>query len=180
MTRSRLTTRPSPTPVSRPVPGSSRPWYPVVEYNGLLFTYMGPVHKQPVFPLYDIFDGLDADTEEIVIIDHFAFGGPSIAPCNWFQAHENVMDPFHVFILHNAISGHQFDPRLDIWPRIEWQRHEWGTTSTQDRQLPDGTTLHRVTETRMPTTATALGSNSARKNTSASRATTKPRSAKDR
>lgn len=131
--------------------GSYRqPWYPVVEYNGLIFTYMGPADRQPVFPTYDIFDDL-GDDEEIVTFDRFAFGGPDVAPCNWFQTHENAMDPYHVFILHNAISGPQFDPRLEIWPRIDWQRHPWGITATQDRELPDGTTLHRITEIRVPT-----------------------------
>ena len=128
-----------------------QPWYPVVEYNGLVFTYMGPADRQPVFPRYDIFEDLDPETEEIVILDHFAFGGPSVAPCNWFQTHENVMDPYHVFILHVAISGPQFSPQLEIWPTINWQRHDWGVTSTQDRRLPDGTTLHRITESRVPT-----------------------------
>lgn len=128
-----------------------QPWYPLVEYHGLVFTYMGPADRQPVFPRYDIFEDLDEDREEIVIIDHFAFGGPVEAPCNWFQTHENAMDPYHVFILHNAISGPQFDPKLEIWPRIDWQRHPWGVTATQDRDLDDGTTLHRVTEVRMPT-----------------------------
>lgn len=127
-----------------------QPWYPVIEYHGVLFTYMGPADRQPTFPTYDIFDDLGPD-EEIVIVDHFAFGGPSVAPCNWFQTHENVMDPYHVFILHNAISGPQFDPRLEIWPAIDWQRHPSGITSTQDRILEDGTVLHRVTETRFPT-----------------------------
>lgn len=128
-----------------------QPWYPVVEYHGLVFAYMGPADRQPVFPRYDIFEDLDDETEEIVIIDHFAFGGPSDAPCNWFQTHENAMDPYHVFILHNAISGPQFDPKLEIWPRIDWQRSEIGITATQDRELPDGTTLHRITEVRLPT-----------------------------
>jgi nitrite reductase/ring-hydroxylating ferredoxin subunit len=127
-----------------------QPWYPVVEYHGLLFTYMGPADRQPVFPTYDIFDDV-GDDEEIVTFDRFAFGGPDVAPCNWFQTHENAMDPYHVFILHNAISGPQFDPRLEIWPRIDWQRHPWGITATQDRELPDGTTLHRITEIRVPT-----------------------------
>lgn len=127
-----------------------QPWYPVVEYHGLVFAYLGPPERQPVFPHYAIFDELASD-EEIVVIDHFAFGGPSVAPCNWFQTHENAMDPHHVFILHNAISGHQFDPRLEIWPDVGWQRHPWGVTATQDRRLPDGTLLHRVTEVRMPT-----------------------------
>ncbi|MEO6652960.1 MAG: Rieske 2Fe-2S domain-containing protein [Ilumatobacteraceae bacterium] len=128
-----------------------QPWYPVIEYHGLIFAYLGPAAKQPVFPRYDIFEGLDDDTEEVVIVDHFAFGGPTDAPCNWFQTHENAMDPYHVFILHNAISGPQFDPKLEIWPRIDWQRNELGVTATQDRELPDGTTLHRITEVRMPT-----------------------------
>ncbi|MDH3683842.1 MAG: Rieske 2Fe-2S domain-containing protein [Acidimicrobiia bacterium] len=127
-----------------------QPWYPVVEYHGLVFAYLGPADRQPAFPRYDIFEDL-ADDEEVVIIDHFAFGGPSEAPCNWFQTHENSMDAYHVFILHNAISGPQFDPRLEIWPDVSWQRHDWGVSCSQDRRLPDGTTLHRVTETRMPT-----------------------------
>ncbi len=131
--------------------GSYRqPWYPVVEFGGLIFTYMGPPEKQPVFPVYDIFQDI-ADDEELVTFDRFAFGGPNVAPCNWFQTHENAMDPYHVFILHNAISGPQFDPRLEIWPTINFQRHDWGVTATQDRKLPDGTTLHRVTEIRVPT-----------------------------
>jgi phenylpropionate dioxygenase-like ring-hydroxylating dioxygenase large terminal subunit len=127
-----------------------QPWYPVVEYHGLVFAYLGPAGRQPVFPRYDIFEGL-GDEEEIVVVDHFAFGGPTEAPCNWFQTHENSMDAYHVFILHNAISGPQFDPRLEIWPRVSWQRHRWGISCAQDRDLPDGTTLHRVTEVRVPT-----------------------------
>ncbi len=127
-----------------------QPWYPVEEYNGLIFAYLGPAEKQPIFPRYDIFEDLGHE-EEIVIIDHFAFGGPVEAPCNWFQTHENAMDPYHVFILHTTHSGVQFNPKLEIWPAIDWQLHPWGVTSSQDRPLPDGTTLHRVTEVRMPT-----------------------------
>jgi phenylpropionate dioxygenase-like ring-hydroxylating dioxygenase large terminal subunit len=127
-----------------------QPWYPVREYGGLVFTYMGPADLEPVFPRYEMFEDLQAD-EEIVIIDHFAFGGPTSAPCNWFQTHENAMDPYHVFILHNAISGPQFDPRLEIWPDIDFVRHLDGVAATQDRILPDGNILHRVTEVQMPT-----------------------------
>lgn len=126
-----------------------QPWYPVHEFGGVIFTYMGPPAKQPAFPRYDIFEDV-GDDEELHVVDHFAFGGPNVGPCNWFQTHENAMDPYHVFILHNAMSGPQFDPRLEIWPDIDWQLHEGGVTSSQDRVLDDGTTLHRVTETRFP------------------------------
>jgi len=126
-----------------------QPWYPVVEFGGLVFTYMGPPERQPVFPRYDIFEDL-GDDEELVVIDHFAFGGPVVAPCNWFQTHENTMDPYHVFILHNAISGPQFHPDLRQWPTVDWHQTPDGVMSTQVRRLSDGRTLRRVTEVRVP------------------------------
>jgi phenylpropionate dioxygenase-like ring-hydroxylating dioxygenase large terminal subunit len=127
-----------------------QPWFPIVEYNGLIFAYLGPPEKKPVFPRYDIFENV-SDAEEIVIIDHFAFGGPVVAPCNWFQTHENAMDPYHIFILHNAISGPQFHPDLRSWPEIDWHLTDTGVTATADRKLADGRRLHRVTEVRFPT-----------------------------
>ncbi len=126
-----------------------QPWYPVHEFGGLLFTYMGPPDKQPVFPRFDIFQDMTAD-EELVVIDHFAFGGPVTAPCNWFQTHENAMDAFHVFILHNAISGPQFHPDLQNWPSVDWRETATGVASTQVRRLTDGRVLQRVTEVRVP------------------------------
>jgi phenylpropionate dioxygenase-like ring-hydroxylating dioxygenase large terminal subunit len=134
----------------RNLPAHRQPWFPVVEYHGLLFAYLGPPQKRPVFPRYEIFENL-RDDEEIVIIDHFAFGGPVVAPCNWFQTHENAMDPFHIFILHNAISGAQFHPDLANWPQIEWHLTMNGVKATADRVLTDGRKLHRITEVRFPT-----------------------------
>jgi nitrite reductase/ring-hydroxylating ferredoxin subunit len=126
-----------------------QPWYPVVEWNGLLFGYFGPPDRMPVFPRYDIFEDV-RDDEEVVIVDHFAFGGPVVAPCNWFQTHENSMDPYHVFILHNAISGPQFHPDLQSWPEIDFRMTPTGVLATQDRTLSDERRLHRVTEVRVP------------------------------
>ena len=134
---------------NRDSPAYRQPWYPVRDYNGLLFAYMGPPARKPVFPRYAMFEGM-TDDEEIVIIDHFAFGGPVEAPCNWFQTHENAMDPFHVFILHNAISGPQFHPDLQNWPLIEWHVTDHGIKATADRKLADGRLLHRITEVRVP------------------------------
>ena len=125
-------------------------WFPVVEYNGLIFAYLGPPEKKPVFPRYDIFEDM-TDDDDIVVVDHFAFGGPIVAPCNWFQTHENSMDSYHIFILHNAISGPQFHPDLQNWPEIDWQTTDYGITATADRDISDGRHLHRVTEVRFPT-----------------------------
>ncbi|MCP5027629.1 MAG: Rieske 2Fe-2S domain-containing protein [Actinomycetia bacterium] len=127
-----------------------QPWYPVVEYHGLVFAYLGPPDRQPAFPRYDIFEDL-GDDEEIVIVDQFAFGGPSEAPCNWFQTHENVMDPYHVFVLHSTLNQPQFAPELAAWPEVSFEKRPWGIVSFQDRTLSDGRRLHRVTEARCPT-----------------------------
>jgi phenylpropionate dioxygenase-like ring-hydroxylating dioxygenase large terminal subunit len=126
-----------------------QPWYPTQEYHGLVFAYLGPPSLEPVFPRYDIFENL-GDDEEIVVVDHFAFGGPPSAPCNWFQTHENNMDPLHIPILHNAISGPQFNPDLASWPALSFAYTAGGVKAMADRTLSDGTNLHRITETRFP------------------------------
>src|SRR5437660_601159 len=60
--------------------------YPVHEYCGLIFAYMGPPEKKPAFPLYDTFDlpGLT-----LMPAGKFAL------PCNWLQIKDNSMDPGH-------------------------------------------------------------------------------------
>jgi phenylpropionate dioxygenase-like ring-hydroxylating dioxygenase large terminal subunit len=54
--------------------------YPVLEYNGLLFAYMGPPDKQPDFPIFDTFD---LPGYELVAIPGYVW------PCNWLQVKEN-------------------------------------------------------------------------------------------
>ena len=58
--------------------------------------------------------------------------------CNWFQTHENVMDPYHVFILHGTFSGTQFTEIMNIFPEISWDFTDYGVRSFQDRKLDDG------------------------------------------
>ena len=53
--------------------------------------------------------------------------------CNWFQTHENVMDPYHVFILHGTFSGTQFTEMMNIFPDISWDFTDYGVRSFQDR-----------------------------------------------
>ena len=72
-------------------------------------------------------------------------------PCNWVQTHENVMDPFHVFVLHSSNSGNQFVPLMGVLPEVSWEHTPLGVKSYQDRRLSDGKVFHRVTEVMMPT-----------------------------
>ena len=85
-----------------------QPWYPVEERYGLIFAYMGPPEKKPVLPRYECLEVMD-DGEFVEADDHsLGGGGPPIIPCNWLQHYENVVDPFHVPMLHASFSGAQF------------------------------------------------------------------------
>jgi phenylpropionate dioxygenase-like ring-hydroxylating dioxygenase large terminal subunit len=78
-------------------------------------------------------------------------GGPVIVPCNWLQHFENVMDPFHVPVLHGSFSGVQFTELMGQLPIVSFEQTERGVLSTQVRTLDDGSVFRRITETVLPT-----------------------------
>jgi phenylpropionate dioxygenase-like ring-hydroxylating dioxygenase large terminal subunit len=125
-----------------------QPWYPAKEYGGLVFAYMGPPEKMPVFPRYDCIE--ESDGALVADDTGIGLGGPIIAECNWLQHYENVMDPFHVMILHSRFSGEQFSPAMAEKPNVTWEHNELGVHSTQLRRLPDGRTFKRITEVLCP------------------------------
>ena len=127
-----------------------QPWYPVQERYGMVFAYLGPADKQPLLPRYDIFEDLGAGERVVANGASIGSGGPPLMHCNWFQTHENVMDPYHVFILHGTFSGTQFTEIMNIFPEISWDFTDYGVRSFQDRKLEDGSVHHRVTELVMP------------------------------
>jgi len=133
--------------------GSVRqPWYPVEERYGLVFAYLGPPDRQPLLPHHGLLEEnlqpgelIEADDQSI------GSGGPAIVPCNWLQHFENVMDPFHVPILHGSFSGPQFVPQMGLMPEVTFEYHELGVRSTQLRRLENGQVHRRITETMAPT-----------------------------
>ena len=127
-----------------------QPWYPVHEYHGLVFAYLGPPERKPAFPTYDVFEHVP-DGYEIVADDNNIGLEGTTTPCNWFQTHENVMDPFHVFVLHSEFSGNQFVAEMASLPEVSWHATERGVKSYQDRVLDGGVRFHRVTEVVVPT-----------------------------
>ena len=80
-----------------------QPWYPVEERYGLIFAYLGPPERKPLLPRFDVLEELGED--EFVEADYngIGTGGAAVAPCNWLQHFENVMDPLHVPILQRAL-----------------------------------------------------------------------------
>jgi phenylpropionate dioxygenase-like ring-hydroxylating dioxygenase large terminal subunit len=128
-----------------------QPWYPVREAYGLIFAYLGPPERKPVLPKYDILERLDAG-EWIEADDSSIGGGGSVViPCNWLQHFENVMDPFHVPVLHGSFSGPQFSAQMAALPEVRFEPTARGVLSVQTRTLPDGQRFRRQTEAVLPT-----------------------------
>lgn len=128
-----------------------QPWYAVQERYGLVFAYLGPPERKPLLPRYDVLDELDPG--EFIEADDSSLGGggPPVIPCNWLQHYENVVDSFHVPILHGAFSGTQFVPAMAQMPRVQWTALDRGVRAESWRTLDDGSGLRRVTEALLPT-----------------------------
>ncbi len=128
-----------------------QPWYPVEERYGLIWAYMGPPEKKPVLPRYEALEVLD-DGEFIEADDSsIGGGGPQIIPCNWLQHYENVVDPFHVVVLHANFSGTQFVEQMSIMPDVTFDYTDYGVKVTSIRRLPDNRVFRRISEAAIPT-----------------------------
>ncbi len=77
--------------------------YPVHEYKGLVFAYMGPPDKKPPFPILDTYElpGFRLERGQLI-------GVKNVKPCNWLQIQDNVVDLVHEAFLHARSSGYQF------------------------------------------------------------------------
>jgi phenylpropionate dioxygenase-like ring-hydroxylating dioxygenase large terminal subunit len=128
-----------------------QPCYPTQERYGLVFAYLGPPGKMPVLPHYQCLEELAPG--EFVEADDSSIGsgGIVIAPCNWLQHFENVVDPYHVPILHGSFSGPQFVQQMATFPKVKFEYGPQGVKATSLRPGPDGKRFRRVTEAVLPT-----------------------------
>src|SRR4029078_2074077 len=78
-------------------------------------------------------------------------GGGAIAPCNWLQHFENVLDTYHVPILHGNFSGTQFVEIMDQMPKVTWDYTPLGVKASSVRTTADGRRMQRTTEVALPT-----------------------------
>ncbi len=127
-----------------------QPWYPIEECYGLIFAYLGPPERKPLLPRYECLEVLQPG--EFVEADDSSIGsgGIEIAPCNWLQHFENVVDPYHVPILHGSFSGPQFVEQMNAFPKVRFEYSRHGVKSTSVRPGPDGKRFRRVTEAVVP------------------------------
>jgi phenylpropionate dioxygenase-like ring-hydroxylating dioxygenase large terminal subunit len=128
-----------------------QPWYPVQERYGLIWAYMGPPGKKPTLPRYEALENLDAGEFLEANDRSIGGGGPQIIDCNWLQHYENLVDPFHVVVLHSTFSGTQFVEQMALMPQVTWDRVELGVRTTSVRRLDDGKTFRRVSQAAIPT-----------------------------
>lgn len=127
-----------------------QPWYPVEERYGLIFGYMGPAEKRPVLPRYECLENMD-DGEFVEADDSsIGGGGPAVIPCNWLQHFENVVDPYHVPVLHGSFSGPQFTDMMASMPEVKFDKTPRGITVRSIRKQDDDRVFYRVTEAALP------------------------------
>lgn len=128
-----------------------QPWYPVQELYGLVWAYMGPPDRKPVLPRYECLEVLEEGEFLEADDNSIGGGGPQVIPCNWLQHYENLVDPFHVVILHSSFSGTQFVEQMALMPKVTWDVQPHSIRTLSVRQLPDGTPFRRISEAGLPT-----------------------------
>jgi phenylpropionate dioxygenase-like ring-hydroxylating dioxygenase large terminal subunit len=143
-----------------------QPWYPLVEKFGLLFAFMGPPDKQPVFPHFSLEDDLSPDDRIVSYGSESGPNGPPTGPLkkmaawadyNWWQMFDNFMDAFHVPVLHFMINGTQFQDSLSVMPEVKFEATPDGVISIQHRKLVDGRIHQRISQVILPNMNSTAG-----------------------
>lgn len=141
-------------PAGRVPLGLRQPWYPVVERFGLVWTYMGPSDRQPLFPAIPWMENLGS--EDVLLVG----GGVNLDPSgdifpehqdyNWWHLFDNLMDPFHLYILHSRISGEQLGAAWTGYPDVSFQRLPNGVVNIARRPLSGGDHHYFVSQSLLP------------------------------
>ena len=113
--------------------------YPVIEFNGLVFSYLGPMDKIPEFPRYDSFE-IPGNTSSPYRIDY---------NCNWIQVLDAIMDPLHTSFLHGQSSGLQFSEGFAEVGEIEFYERGIQYLGCNTRRINDNVWV-RVNELILP------------------------------
>jgi hypothetical protein len=74
-----------------------------------------------------------------------------VKDCNWLQHYENIVDPYHLLMLHQWISGDQFDGALmQGKASIDWEKTPLGVRYNLIKDLPNGNRMVRHAECIVP------------------------------
>ncbi len=113
--------------------------YPVREYRGLVFAYLGPPGLRPEFPVYDTLE----------MPDHTMV--PYAAPfrCNWLQVLDAILDPLHTAFLHSRMSREQFSHGFGEIGELKFYERAMSLLGTATRRVGDNVWV-RVNELVLP------------------------------
>ena len=114
--------------------------YPVREFQGILFAYMGPPEDIPAFPFLDTYE---REGYRLMPGKRYDY------PCNWLQILENAMDPVHPSFLHTIVAGTQFTDEFGVIPNLDFLETPAGTISMGTRRVGDNVCV-RTTECVLP------------------------------
>ncbi|MGH8229233.1 MAG: Rieske 2Fe-2S domain-containing protein, partial [Steroidobacteraceae bacterium] len=130
-----------------------QPWYPVEERYGFVFAYLGPPEKRPVLPRYDILENLGKGERFWWSYGGFGSTGDEtlgVVPYSWIHMNDNVMDPFHVQVLHSTFSVVQFHPKFALMPKCDFFFADHGVCYSAIRRLEDGQEVDRISSWLLP------------------------------
>jgi nitrite reductase/ring-hydroxylating ferredoxin subunit len=99
--------------------------YPVQEYGGLVFAYMGPPERRPAFPMLDTYD---------LPGYRLAARTPTVWECNWLQVKENSMDPAHLAFLHTLPGSEGFTDDFKELGEWDWMETPVGMVYIDTRR----------------------------------------------
>jgi hypothetical protein len=126
--------------------------YPVYPFHGLIFAYMGPPEKKPLFPMLDLYNDPNLSVEP-------GIERGATWDCNWMQINENAMDPVHTSWLHVVTTGTQrgFSDDVGIVPVLQWVTTDFGMQYIACRRVNDFVWV-RVVDKLMPTSGLVAAS----------------------
>jgi nitrite reductase/ring-hydroxylating ferredoxin subunit len=121
--------------------------YPIHEAGGMVFAYMGPAEKKPLFPNYPW---------TAAPLDH-TYVTKSLLECNWLQGLEGECDSAHLNFLHRwfrldnePVRYQDEQMRYGAVPKYETEETDFGVRLIALRKLDSGETYVRVSSFVMP------------------------------
>ncbi len=105
------------------------PSYPTHEAAGVIWAYLGPREKIPLFPNYRF---AQAPRENVYVTK-------VLLECNWLQGIEGENDSVHVSILHHGAQrfGRKLPILHDLAPEYETEDTDFGVRLVAIRKQPD-------------------------------------------
>jgi phenylpropionate dioxygenase-like ring-hydroxylating dioxygenase large terminal subunit len=113
--------------------------YPVREFRGLIFAYLGPIEDMPEFPVYDTLE-IEGQTLEPYRADY---------SCNWLQVLDAILDPIHTTFLHSRMSRAQFSEGMAEIGELLFYQREMSFLGANVRRVGDNVWV-RVNELVLP------------------------------